>query len=65
MSRFKCSFEGCENDPLVNGVAVYRTSPKGGPFVGRCEAHLDEEPDTVLRSVVDVIQGRPKGTYQA
>jgi hypothetical protein len=39
-SSFVCTFPGCSVD-AQNGGMVYRTSPKGAPFSGRCPDHLD------------------------
>ncbi len=38
--KYTCEIEGCEAHP-ANGDTVYRTSPKGEPWTGRCKAHLD------------------------
>lgn len=60
MTRFGCSFEGCDVDPATGG-AVYRTSPKGGPFEGRCLRHLSLEQradlDPSVRQIVEAVEG--------
>lgn len=39
-SSYICEYPGCERHPS-RGDAIFRTSPKGGPFRGRCHEHLD------------------------
>lgn len=53
--RYSCSHEGCDKGPRTTGDAVFRISPKGGPFAGLCREHYDE----VARSFAeaDDIQG--------
>ncbi len=40
MAEFKCEIPGCGAQPS-KGDTVYRTSPKGEPWRGRCKPHLD------------------------
>jgi len=40
-----CEVLGC-GQTVFNGAAIYRTSPKGGPFRGMCQDHF-----AVLRPV--------------
>lgn len=56
MSRFDCEVEGCERGMSYGGEAIYRTSPKGAPFVGRCREHLNEAPDPVVEQIVNVFE---------
>lgn len=46
-SRFTCSHEGCNEGPMTTGTAIYRISPKGGPFVGLCLRHYEGERDPI------------------
>jgi hypothetical protein len=43
-NRFGCDFPGCTAHPRF-GDLIVRTSPKGGPFVGRCKRHLGQKLD--------------------
>jgi hypothetical protein len=45
-----CDHEGCDRG-IHSGHALYRTSPKGTPFVGLCEVHYAGEPDPVARLI--------------
>lgn len=42
-------------------ATIHRTSPKGGPFRGRCEGCLDREPDPLVTQVTDVIEDHNEG----
>lgn len=53
-----CQEEDCERGPLTTGDALYRVSPKGQKFIGRCEEHLKGDPDEIVKSVVDAIQSK-------
>jgi hypothetical protein len=47
VSDYTCTFPGCIRNPR-DGYAIYRTSPKGEPFAGRCEEHFERaDPDLV------------------
>lgn len=39
MSAYVCDHEGCDRGPGTTGDALFRVSPKGGPFVGLCGPH--------------------------
>ena len=41
VSEVVCSHEGCTRS-VVNGDAIHRISPKGGPFAGLCTEHYRE-----------------------
>lgn len=47
-SEFVCEVAGCGRR-LIDGWTIHRTSPKGGPFRGRCEEHFTGEVDEVTR----------------
>ena len=55
--RWGCEEEGCDVHP-DRGGAVYRTSPKGEPWRGRCKAQLDARWPVAaeLQDVVDTLQ---------
>lgn len=40
-------------------VAIFRTSPKGTPFKGRCELHLETPPDPVVLAVTEAVKNVP------
>jgi hypothetical protein len=42
MTKFGCSFPGCDRHPS-KGDTILRISAKGGPFVGRCAEHYGHE----------------------
>jgi hypothetical protein len=47
--RYGCEVDGCLAHVDL-GDAIHRTSPKGGPFRGRCTRHfreMGEQPDPV------------------
>ena len=50
-----CEFPGC-NRGLATGHALYRTSPKGQPFFGRCAEHMGEPVDPGVRLITQVIE---------
>lgn len=37
---YRCTWEGCGLGPETDDVALFRISPKGGPFVGMCAFHF-------------------------
>ena len=39
-SMVECEVEGCDGH-VSRGDIIIRTSPKGGPFRGMCEDHID------------------------
>lgn len=41
MSRFGCAAAGCDRHP-AKGDTIIRISPKGEPFQGLCEEHIDK-----------------------
>lgn len=48
MRRITCEHEGCEEtSPL------YRTSPKGGPFRGKCPDHYDGQLDPLVQAIAN------------
>lgn len=55
-SRYTCAKDGCERG-VRSGHALYRTSPKGELFQGRCEEHFDGEPEPVAQMIEDRNQG--------
>lgn len=54
-SDYVCEFDGCERGP-GNGHALHRTSPKGGPFKGRCDMHMGEPVDPGVALITGAIQ---------
>lgn len=49
-----CSEPGC--DVSSNDAPIFRTSPKGQPFEGKCREHVDPKTvDETVRQVVDTI----------
>lgn len=53
-----CSHPDCDKGPFTTGDALFRTNPKGPGegFIGRCEEHLQDDPDEIVKRVVDAIQ---------
>jgi hypothetical protein len=49
-----CEFPGCTHTPAT-GWPLFRTSPKGGPFKGRCSDHMGEPVDPVVADIVEAI----------
>ena len=40
MRLFECGWPGCDRHPGTTGDAIFRVTPKGGPFGGFCAEHL-------------------------
>lgn len=53
MARFTCAEEGCSKG-AATGNAIYRTSPKGQPFEGKCLDHYDGP--SLDKGVIGVVQ---------
>lgn len=54
---FVCEYEGCDFGAMT-GHALYRTSPMGTPFVGRCGLHMGESVDPTTAEIVGAIEDR-------
>lgn len=54
-SDYVCEFDGCVHGP-GNGHALYRTSPMGEPFKGRCGLHMGEEVDPTVALIAGAIE---------
>lgn len=61
MSLWQCDYEGCKNG-LETGHALYRTSPKGEPFVGLCSEHYAGPEDPVAAAIEDHNRRRREAT---
>lgn len=48
----KCSHEGC-GKYANHGYAIYRVSPKPGPFIGKCEEHYGGKPMLIVKLIED------------
>ena len=57
-SSYGCEVAGCERH-LEKGDTIYRTSPMGGPFRGRCLEHLETPPDPEVQDICEIIAGWP------
>ncbi len=55
--KFGCEMPGCQKNPS-KGDTVYRTSPKGTPWRGRCRDHIDLRfpVDPMVNEVADIIE---------
>lgn len=60
MSRFTCDRMGCQRG-IATGHALFRTSPKGGPFRGLCSLHFKGELEPVAKAIEDANQKSRKG----
>jgi hypothetical protein len=49
-SRYTCTEPGCRRG-RTSGHALYRTSPKGELFEGRCEEHFDAEVEPIAQMI--------------
>lgn len=49
-SDYTCQRPGCDRSPF-NGWAIFRTSPKGGPFEGLCGEHYRQEFNEMLEDL--------------
>lgn len=59
MTVHACSTEGCYRTAFDGGI--YRTSPKGEPFEGKCAEHYPGPIDPLVRDVVDAVRGVLRG----
>lgn len=50
LNRFTCKEKGCERS-IANGDAIYRTSPKGELFEGKCEEHYGGVSDPIVKAI--------------
>lgn len=60
MSITECDYEGCGRG-RGTGHALYRTSPKGMPWVGYCEMHMPNPPDPFVAEICGAIEARNFG----
>ena len=45
---YECIEPGCTKHPK-DGWAIYRTSPKGEDFEGKCEEHFEDEIEPIAK----------------
>lgn len=50
-----CEVPDCDAS-LSKGDALFRTSPKGSPFRGRCRAHMTAQIDDEVSDITSIIE---------
>lgn len=56
-SSYTCADEGCDRG-VRSGHALYRVSPKGEDFAGKCEEHFAGEPEPIAQAIERRNHGR-------
>ena len=59
-SVYVCATAGCDR-AARDGWAIYRTSPKGQPFAGKCEEHFPGVPDPIVQAIERRNHGEAEG----
>lgn len=54
-SRFACEVCGRGGPGPDQNLTIFRTSPKGGPFRGRCEEHMVTPIDPIVKRISDIL----------